>query len=146
MIWYSYDTMLRNFRTPVYRCPLGDLERNSLISKNVCIALLSRRTFSGLIRSINCLFLPLLLKDGLSFVRLSIISFLGIRYIGQTRRKCTSSSTVLGQKGQNRFSFGVLGLVYLSFSMFRTWFESLNLVKDCLTISFLISRRYFFNF
>ena len=70
-----------------------------------------------------------------SFVSLFIISFLGIRYIGQTRRKCTSSSTVLGQKGQNRFSFGVLGLMYLSFSVFRTLFESLNSVKDCLTIS-----------
>ena len=63
--------------------------------------------------------------------------------MGHSSRKCTSSSTTVGQKGQNRSSFGVLGLVCLNFSMFKRLLESLNFVSACLVVTFLISSRYF---
>ena len=78
------------------------------------------------------------IKCGLSFIIFLINSFLGTRYVGHSRRKCISSSTLVGQKGQNLSSFGVLGDVCLPFSILRVWFERRNLVKDCLTSVFFI--------
>ena len=72
-----------------------------------------------------------------------IISSLGYAYMGQSIKKCTSSSTTVGQKGQNLSSLGVLGVVCLSFSMFKRLLDSLNFVSACLDAMFLISSRHF---
>jgi hypothetical protein len=98
--------------------------------------------FSGIISSTNLCLDDLLWKSEFLF-RISIISFLGDTYIGQSSRKCTSSSTTVGQNGQNLFSFGVLGMVCLNFSMFNRLFESLNFVNDFLISLFFISCKYF---
>ena len=74
---------------------------------------------------------------------LFISSFREISYVGHSRRKCISSSTLSGQNGQNLCSLGVLGDLCLPFSMFRTWFERRYFVKDCLMVVFLISCKYF---
>ena len=63
--------------------------------------------------------------------------------MGQSSRKCTSSSTTVGQKGQNLSSLGVIGVVCLNFSMFKRLLDSLNLLSECLVAMFLISSRYF---
>ena len=55
-------------------------------------------------------------------------------------RKCTSVSTVSGQNGQNRFSFGIL--VKRPTSIIKLWFDSLNFVICILAEVFLISERY----
>ena len=117
--------------------------RKPLISKKLWTVFATHWVFSGDISSMNFCLGDLVWKSGVIFSIFSIIWYLGYRYIGQFIRKCTSSSTAVGQKGQNRSSLGVLGLVCRSFSMLSRLLESRNLVKDCRTVVFLISSRYF---
>ena len=69
--------------------------------------------------------------------------FLSCLYVGHFNIKCSSSSTCVGQKGQNLISFGVIGVVCLPFSMLRIWFDSLNFVSVCLSVVLLMVWRYF---
>ena len=117
--------------------------RKFLIPKKLSIVFATNWTFSGDMSSTNCAFGVSRENKGLSFITDDIISSLGFLYTGHSNRKCISSSTLFGQNGQNRFSFGVFGCVCLPFSMFRTLLESLNFVSDCLTGMLVISCRYF---
>ena len=75
--------------------------------------------FFGDIISVN-----LSLVDGSRGISILFInSFRGISYVGHSRRKCISSSTLSGQNGQNLFSLGVLGDMCLPFSILRMWFK-----------------------
>ena len=116
----------------------GLLIRKPLISKKLCIVPATDWAAPGLISSTNCSSVAFCENDGSLPTAASSIPTLGARYTGHSRRKCTSSSTSPGQNGQKRCPLGVFGTVCLPFSMFRTLFESLNLVSDCLNAAFLI--------
>ena len=126
-----------------YKGCLGLLIRKALIPKKLCTAFATIPAFAVDMSPTNCSFFVSCKNNGFSFNTVPTISPLGTRYIGHSSRKCTSSSTLPGQKGQKRCSFGVLGVVCLPFSMFKVLLESLNLVNDCLIAILLISWRYF---
>ena len=58
----------------------------------------------------------------------------------QSIRKCFSSSTSLGQKGQNRAFFSIFRC--LPFSIINEWFESLSFVNAVRSSMLRISLRY----
>ena len=70
------------------------------------------------------------------------ILFLICSYVGHSIKKCTSSSTDFGQKGQNLISLGVLGVLCRPFSISKKWLDSLNFVIDCRAVVFFIVWRY----
>ena len=123
---------------------LGLAVRNFLISNIFKTNLLTILAFSVFISSINCSFWLCSHTKELTENTDFNISSLGSRYVGQVKRKCTSSSTLVGQNGQNLSSLGVLGEVYLPLSIFKVWLESRNLVSAFLALMILTSSREFF--
>ena len=64
-------------------------------------------------------------------------------YIGHVNIKWSSFSTAWGQNGQNRWSLWVS--LWRPTSIINRWLDNLNLVTRILSVTFLISVRYFSN-